>query len=353
MALGAQEVQAYSEMKILIIQTAFLGDVILSLPLVQVLKKSFPESVIDFMCIPATAELVEGNPYINRAIIFDKHNSGKGVSGFKKIVSRVRGNKYDVVISVQRYTRSSLIAKLSGAPKRISYENSSMNYFYTDKVQYRNVHETSRVLDLLKPLGIEQNENVIPELFPTDDDKKEIDKIFKGLGIKDRNEIICIAPGSVWFTKRFPEEKFIELLNLMDKDNCKVALIGGKGDKNLCERIISKTTQNEVYNFAGKLSVLQSAELIKRSSLLVTNDSAPLHLANAVGTKVIAIFGSTVKDFGFYPIGKNDRVFEIIDLKCRPCSNHGRKSCPIHTFDCMNNIPVSEIYTEIKTSFGN
>lgn len=333
-------------MKTLIIQTAFLGDVILSLPLVQVLKKSKPESVIDFMCIPATAELLKGNPYINRTIIFDKHDSDKGVSGFKKIVSRVKENKYDIVISVQRFTRSSLISKLSGAPKRISYANSSMNYFYTDKVPYRNVHETQRVLDLLKPLGIEHNAKVIPELYPSDDDKKEVDNIFRGLGIKSSKELICIAPGSVWFTKRFPEEKYIELLDMLDKVPFKVALIGGKGDSKLCESIISRTTHNEVYNFAGKLTVLQSAELIKRSSLLLTNDSAPLHLANAVGTKVLAIFGSTVKDFGFYPTGESDRVFETNGLKCRPCSNHGKKSCPIHTFDCMN-INPKDIYSEI------
>ncbi len=339
-------------MRTLVIQTAFLGDVILSLPLVQVLKKSMPDSLIDFMCIPAVSEVLSGNPYINDLIIFDKHGTEKGVSGFRKTVNRVRENKYDTVISVQRYTRSSLIAKLSGAPRRISFETSSMNYFYTDRIPYRSVHEIERVLDLLKPLGIEKNGLVLPELFPSDDDTKEVDKIFRGLGIKEKSEIICIAPGSVWFTKRFPEEKFVELLNKMDSEKFKVALVGGPGDTNLCERIISKTTHNEVYSFAGKLSVLQSAELIKRSALLITNDSAPLHIANAVGTKVIALFGSTVKDFGFYPVGKNDRLFEINGLKCRPCSDHGRKSCPVHTFDCMNNIPVNDIFSEIKKSFS-
>ena len=340
-------------MKVLVIQTAFFGDVILSLPLVQVLKEKKPDCSIDFMCIPKTSEILKGNPYINKVIIFDKHESAKGISGFRNIVSEVKKNKYDVVISVQRYTRSSIIAKLSGAEKRISYDNSSLPYFYTDKVPYSQKHEISRVLDLLQPLGIVELKIIKPELFPSDDDKREVSKIFNGLGIKSKSELICIAPGSVWFTKRFPEEKFIELLNMMDKSDFKIALIGGKEDIKLCEKIISKTTNNEVYNFAGKLSILQSAELIKNGSLLITNDSAPLHLANAVGTKVIALFGSTTKEFGFYPIGENDKIFEVNGLKCRPCSNHGRKSCPIHTFDCMNDISVHDIYNEIiapKTS---
>ncbi len=334
-------------MKVLVIQTAFFGDVILSLPLVQVLKEKKPDCSIDFMCIPKTSEILKGNPYINKVIIFDKHESAKGISGFRNIVSEVKKNKYDVVISVQRYTRSSIIAKLSGAEKRISYDNSSLPYFYTDKVPYSQKHEISRVLDLLQPLGIVELKIIKPELFPSDDDKREVSKIFNGLGIKSKSELICIAPGSVWFTKRFPEEKFIELLNMMDKSDFKIALIGGKEDIKLCEKIISKTTNNEVYNFAGKLSILQSAELIKNGSLLITNDSAPLHLANAVGTKVIALFGSTTKEFGFYPIGENDKIFEVNGLKCRPCSNHGRKSCPIHTFDCMNDISVHDIYNEI------
>lgn len=337
-------------MKVLIIQTAFYGDVILSLPLVQILKQEKPDCDIDFMCIPKTAEILKGNPYIRDIIIFDKHGSARGISGFKNLIKKVRNNKYDVVISVQRYTRSSIIAKLSGAGKRISYENSSLPHFYTDKVPYSHKHEIIRVLELLKPLGIIKPEIIVPELFPSDDDRNEVRKIFNGLGIKNKNELICVAPGSVWFTKRFPAEKFVELFNLFDKSKYKFALIGGKEDIKLCDNIIEITTNNEVYSFAGKLSILQSTELIKNCSLLISNDSAPLHIANAVKTKVIALFGSTTKEFGFYPIGENDKIIEINGLKCRPCSNHGKKSCPIQTFDCMKNIRVSDICNEINAS---
>jgi heptosyltransferase-2 len=340
-------------MKILLIQTAFLGDVILSLPIIQVLKNKFPDSIVDYMCIPRTKEILQNNPLINEIIVFEKHNEGKGISGLINIITKVKNNKYDVVISIQRFLRSTLIAKRSGAEKTISYNSSTLSFLYTDKVDYKQKHEIERVLDLLAPLGINNIPLLKPVLFPSEEDKGIIAKIFKGLGITDRKNLICIAPGSVWFTKRFPKDKFITLLNLMDKENIKVALLGGKEDVNLCDDILSTTTHNEVYNFAGKLSILQSAELIKNSALLITNDSAPLHIANSVGTKVIALFGSTTKDFGFYPIGDNDRVFEISGLKCRPCSNHGKNECPILTFECMKNISENEIYEEVKKSLIN
>lgn len=340
-------------MKILIIQTAFLGDVILSLPLLQVLKNKLPDCVIDYMCIPKTKEILQNNPYINQLILFDKHVKDKGLSGLNKMIAEVKRNKYDVVISVQRYLRSALIAKQSGAGRTISYDTSTLSFLYTDKVEYKQKHEIERVLDLLSPLGLKDLPLLKPELFPSEEDRNEVGKIFKGLVITQKMDLICVAPGSVWFTKRFPKDKYVKLLDMMDRDNLKVALIGGKDDVKLCDYIIGKTTHNDVYSFAGKLSILQSAELIKNSALLITNDSAPLHIANAVGTKVIALFGSTTKDFGFYPIGDDDKVFEITGLKCRPCSNHGKKECPIHTFECMNNISEKEIYEEVNRTLLN
>lgn len=335
-------------MKVLVIQTAFLGDVILSLPLVQVIKQQIKDCTIDFLCIPKTMEILNNNPYVENIILYDKYGEGKGIQGLSKITDEVKKNKYDVVISVQRFLRSTLIAKRSGAKKTISYDKSVFSFLYTDKVKYQKKHEILRVLDLLEPLGIKNLPLLKPELFPSDEDKDEVVKIYKGLGVSNAKDLICIAPGSVWFTKRFPKEKFVSFLNMMDSDKVKVALIGGKDDEKLCNYIIRNTTNNDVYSFAGKLTILQSAELIKNSALLMTNDSAPLHIGNAVGTKVIAIFGSTTKDFGFYPIGESDKIYEISGLKCRPCSNHGKQVCPIHTFDCMNSIPEKKIYEEVR-----
>ncbi|MDD5361851.1 MAG: glycosyltransferase family 9 protein [Ignavibacteria bacterium] len=337
-------------MKFLIIQTAFIGDVILSLPLASVLKNEFPDSEIEFLCIPKTAPILKGNPYISEVILYDKHSKERHIEGFFGIVQELRLKKYDVVFAVQRFLRTTLISRLSGAGRTVSYDKSAMSFLYSDRVVYEKKHEILRVLDLLKPLGITNNRIVKPELFPSLEDVETVDNIVKGLNVKSKTELITLAPGSVWFTKRYPKIKFVNLLNICDKEKFKVALIGGEDDRKLCESIIKSTTNNEVYNFAGKLSFLQSAELIRRSCLLITNDSAPLHLADAVGTKVIALFGSTVSDFGFYPFGKKDVLLEVNGLKCRPCTNHGKQYCQIKTFDCMNGIKEELIYEKIKES---
>jgi len=351
--MAAQEIQTHPEMKFLIIQTAFAGDVILTLPLVQALKKQYPSSDADFLCIPKTAGLLEGNPYIRNVIVYDKRSADRRVSSFFKVVNRIKAERYNYIFGVQRYLRTTLMAFLGKSGRTISYKNSALSFLYTETVNYADKHEILRVLDLIKPIGINENEIIRPELYQSEKEVKAVDDILRGLNVRTRKELLCIAPGSVWYTKRFPKEKFRNIINLCSKDGFKIALIGGEEDTELCRDLSSNTSNNEVYNFAGKLSFLESAELIKRSGALVTNDSAPMHLGYAGGTKVIAIFGSTVKGFGFYPAGRGDSVFEVSGLDCRPCTNHGKDRCKIKTLDCMNRIDETEIYAEIKKTLSD
>jgi heptosyltransferase-2 len=339
-------------MKILIIQTAFFGDVILTLPMVQAIKHTFPDYEVDFLCIPNTAELLKNNGKIDEIIIYDKRETEKGFSGFKKFKNKIRSNKYDVIICVQRYLRTTLLSYFGGSELTIGFDNSVFSCLYKKKVSYQSKHEILRNLDLLRPLGIDINEIIKPELFPGESDTNEIDRIFSGLNIKNDRKIICTAPGSVWFTKRFPPEKYILLFNKLDSMDYAILLIGDKNDSSICEKIQTQSTNNNIYNYAGKLSIMQSVELIKRSSILLTNDSAPMHIANAVSTDVIAFFGSTVREFGFYPYGKRDYVFEVDGLKCRPCTDHGKDHCKIKSFDCMNNISDKSISEKITEMLG-
>jgi heptosyltransferase II len=334
-------------MKILIIQTAFYGDVILALPMVQAIKQSNPTFKVDFLCIPKTSELLRNNNNINELIIYDKRGVDEGYSGFNKLKNKILSNKYDTIISVQRFLRTTLLTYFGGAKLTVGFDTASLSGFFKKKVKYLPKHEILRNLDLLKPIGIDINEIIRPEIYPDESDVIEIDKIFSGLNISNGQKVICAAPGSVWFTKRFPADKYISLFNKLDESDYIILLIGDSNDAKECEKILSKSTNNNIYNYAGKLTILQSAELIKRSSLLLTNDSAPLHIANSVSTDVIAFFGSTVREFGFYPYGKRDIVFEIDGLKCRPCNNHGMDYCKIKSFDCMNKISEQNIIEKI------
>lgn len=332
--------------KILIIQTAFPGDVILTLPVLQVLKREFPDYKIDFICIPKTAELLEGNPLINNLIIYDKRKSG--INGFMDLIRKVRNSKYDIIISPHRSFRSTLISYLSGSKKTVSFDSSAFSSLYNVKVKYqKDIHEIQRNLSLLKPLGINEMNLIRPELFISAESKDKVTKYLIEKKIRSENKFICIAPGSVWFTKRYPKQKFVKLCDMLSGRDMKIFLTGGNADKDISEFILKNTINNNVIDATGEFKFKESAELIRRSELLITNDSAPLHLANAAGTKVFALFGATIPAFGFYPIGREDLVFETNGLKCRPCSIHGGNECPVKTFECMERINAEAIVNSI------
>ncbi len=336
---------------ILIIQTAFAGDVILTLPVLQVLKEKYPESKISFLCIPDVASLFDNNPFLDELILYDKRYSQKGINGFLKLLNYIKSKKFDLIISPHRSFRSTMLSHLSKVPNTISFDTSAFASKYKTRVVYnKNVHEIVRNLSLLAPIGIFKNEIIPPKLFPSEKDIKIVSAILSAFKIEKDDKFITIAPGSVWFTKTFPETKFIKLLTILNDFSVKIVLVGGDDDFGLCAKIKVLSKNFKVFNAAGKLTLLQSAELIRHSKVLVTNDSAPLHLANAVGTRVLAIFGATIPEFGFYPYGENDFVFQIKDLKCRPCSIHGGNKCPIKTLDCLNKIDETGIALEIMKS---
>lgn len=335
------------QQKILVIQTAFIGDVILTLPLIQVLRNEL-NAIVDILCVPVTSSLLKNNPYINDIIIYDKKGKDKGYRKLKRIINRIKFLRYDAVISPHRFLRSSYISYKSQVEKRISFDKSSFKFLYTDLVKYdMKKHEILRNLSLLKPLGIEKNEIIKPELFPDDEDKHTVELLLKILKIDTNKKFITVAPGSEWMTKRYPEYKYMNLLKYLSGKDIQVVLIGSKKDNELCSFIVDNCENINVRNAAGKLTLLQSAEMIGKSDLLITNDSAPLHLANAMNTRVFAIFGATVPEFGFYPIGENDLIFETKGLDCRPCGIHGGNKCPVKTFDCMKNISESAIAEQI------
>lgn len=335
---------------ILIIQTAFLGDLILTLPAIQVLKENIPGCKITLMCIPDVSNLVADNPLIDNLIIYDKHNN-KSLKYFFSILKDIKSKNFDLLISPHRSFRTTFLSVLSRIKNRITFDKSDLSFLYNYIVKYeKNKHEILRNLDLLKPLDIEVNEIIKPKLFIPESSVKKINELLLLNNINGK--FICIAPGSVWFTKQFPKEKFVSLINGI-QSSVNIFLIGGNKDIEAGEFIISKSKNKNIINTIGKLSILESAELISRSELLLTNDSAPLHLGNAVDTKVFAIFGSTIPAFGFYPYGKNDEVIEIKNLYCRPCGIHGHRECPEKHFRCMMDIKEVEITKKINSEFLN
>lgn len=331
--------------RILIIQTAFIGDAVLTLPLAQAIKNAFPSAHIDVVATPRTAEVFEHHPAITEVYRYDKRKTDAGLSGFLRLERSIRRKVYDLALIPHRSLRSALLAWAAGIPRRIGFDRSAGQFLFTDVVRYESAHhEIERNLSLLEPLEVHVSSEELPRMYPSGNDREAVDAFLAAAKVQNEREFIALAPGSIWKTKRWIPERFGELAAMLEK-RFTVFLIGGKEDMELCEGIRQQAPS--AINCAGALTVRQSAELLRRCRLVVTNDSAPMHLAVAVGTPVIAIYGATVPEFGFAPRGTFDVVLEKKGLPCRPCGIHGGHSCPIKTFDCMKSISVDTVFSTI------
>lgn len=336
---------------ILVFHTAFPGDIVLMLPLVQVLKESIPEAVITVVTTPAAAGLVAGHPAVSETIEYDKRGRQRGPGGIIAMASRLRRGNFDCALIPHRSLRSALVCRLAGIPVRIGFHTSAGRLLLTDRVRYENgAHEIERNLALAAPLGITGRGRPLPRIYPTVDDRRSVDEMLRqshqGNGNPRRGAMVAVAPGSIWETKRWPEERYAELVRLLTAEGFAVVLVGGEQDVPLCRRIAAGDLTS-VIDASGRLSLVQSAELIARCAVLASNDSAPMHLAVAMGTPVVAIFGATAPAFGFAPAGLRDRVVETAGLRCRPCAIHGGKRCPIGTFECMLKITARRVQEEV------
>lgn len=338
-----------SEFKnILVIQTAFLGDVILTTPVLQLLHQAYPDAGIDILVVPRAAEVLTNHPAIRRVISYDKRGAQRGASGFLQIALQLRDQRYDLGIVPHRSLRSAALARVAGIGRVIGFDKSAARFLYTDIIHYReSFHEVERNISLLSPLGIHPDGRVRPSLYPGESDVKNIELLLNRIDSRG-GMLVGVAPGSIWNTKRWLAERFADLCRKLGEEKINVFLIGGKEDSNLCNEIAAGAKSDDrVVNTAGSLRLLESAELIRRCNVLVTNDSAPMHLASAMGTKVVAIYGPTLPEFGFAPYGDGNAIAETMGLECRPCSIHGGDRCPIGTFDCMERISTELVFQKV------
>lgn len=321
-------------MKILIIQTAFIGDVVLATPLIEALKDKFPNSSIEFLLRKGNEKLLIGHPKLNNVLIFDKKN-GKYKNLFK-LIKQIRIEKYDYVINAQRFFTTGFITAFSGAKKKIGFNKNPLSFTFSEKVTHEinidsKTHEVDRNLALIKSLVGEVKQKHVykqtdkPKLYPSKQDYKKV---------ATDKKYVCLAPSSVWFTKQLPQEKWVELIQKLP-NNYHIYLIGGPDDIVLCESIKKQSNLENIIISAGKLSFLESAALMEKATMNFTNDSGPMHFASAVNAPTTAFFCSTIKEFGFGPLAENSFIAESEKkLNCRPCGLHGKKTCPKGHFDC-------------------
>jgi heptosyltransferase-2 len=337
-----------SPRKILVLQTAFLGDVVLTLPLTQVLHRYYPHAEIDFLATPRGSEVLRNHPSIHSIIEYDKRERQRGFAAIVALARTLKANKYEVALVPHRSLSSAVFVAMSRIPTRIGFDTSAGSILFSELIPYKkDSHEIDRNLSFLNAFGIEKHEKELPSLYPSKADETIVEAFLSENGMKPSDKLIAVAPGSVWNTKRWLSDRFAQLGAQVSSTGMKVVLVGGKEDEGLCVEIAAGSGVQGIGVAAGRFSILQSAELLRRCTALVTNDSAPMHLAVAMHTPVIAIFGATVPSFGFAPYGDGDAVVQIEGLPCRPCSIHGGDQCPIGTFECMKKISVEMVYEKV------
>jgi len=331
--------------KILVIQTAFIGDAILTLPMVQKLKEFFPSAEIDVVAIPSTSAIFSLSPAINNVLILDKKGKHKRFPGFLNFCLMVRKKKYTRIYSPHRSLRSSLLVLLSGVKETYGFTKNSLRQVYKYLVEYNSSHhEVQRNLELIGISG--ESWRVQPKLKIADAVCNRIDKYISDANISGK--IIAVAPGSVWATKKYPSEYYVGVIEQLIKNDFFVILTGGSEDKDTCNSIKNKVSSPRVLSAAGDLSLIESIELLKRCVLVICNDSAPTHMAMCAGVKVLTIYCSTVAGFGFYPYNKGSQWMSYDELDCKPCGIHGYRECPVKTFDCGFKLKPAEVIKKVE-----
>jgi heptosyltransferase-2 len=360
--------------KFLVIQTAFIGDVVLATAIIEKLHQTFPDARIDFLVRKGNEALLAGHPWLHAVLVWDKKD-GK-LKNLWRMGKRIRREHYDTVINVQRFAATGLLTAFSGAKETIGFDKNPLSRFFTKRIPHivsaptiagaatpsastppagaapatgpktppagTPLHEVQRNQLLIQHLTGDQPAK--PRLYPTPVDEEKV-KLFQ------KTNYITVSPASVWFTKQYPKEKWVEFLQLVPPEYT-VYLLGAPSDRELCQYIAERVAKGT--NLSGQLSFLQSAALMRAAKMNYVNDSAPMHFASAVNAPVTAVYCSTIPGFGFGPLSDESHIVEIKEpLDCRPCGLHGYKACPKGHFKCAKKIEATQLLQSLITSRAN
>jgi ADP-heptose:LPS heptosyltransferase len=342
--------------KFLVIQTAFIGDVVLATALLEKLHACFPDAEIDLLVRKGNEGLFAGHPWLHETLVWDKKQNK--LKNLWTMMRRVRRQRYDKVINVQRFAATGLLTALSGGGETIGFDKNPLSRFFNRRIPHvisapaepghipagPTVHEVERNQALIA--AFTDDRPAMPRLYPTAADLQKV------APYKDM-PYITVSPASVWFTKQYPAEKWVDFLREVGRRGAgggaayRVYLLGASGDRALCERIVAEAGAG--ISLAGQLSFLQSAALMRDAVMNYVNDSAPMHFASAVDAPVTAVYCSTIPGFGFGPLSSRSFVVEIEEpLSCRPCGLHGYRACPQGHFNCARKIEDVQLLQTLK-----
>jgi heptosyltransferase-2 len=326
-------------MQILIIQTAFIGDVILATALIEKWRAYYPEAHIDFLLRKGNEPLLASHPHLREVLVWDK--KGGKLKNIFNLLKKIRQVKYDVVINVQRFASSGILTAFSKGKAKVGFSKNPFSSFFNKSFPHEigdGTHETTRNQQLISEWT--DDLPALPRLYPSPTHFEQAQKIIDTIGVG--KSYICVAPTSVWFTKQWAEDKWIAFLQQVPA-KYHILLLGAGSDTDICERIRQEVGKATITNLAGKASFLVSACLMKNAHMNYVNDSAPLHIASAMNAPTCAIFCSTIPAFGYTPLAENSHIVEVENLACRPCGLHGHKKCPQTHFKCAHDVDIQKL----------
>jgi heptosyltransferase-2 len=338
--------------KILVIRFSSIGDIVLSTPLLRILHVSFPYCQIDFVVRKEYAELVRNNTNLNHIYEFDAKT---GLSGLRKLKNQLRAEQYDLILDIHNSLRSRYLRWMLGADDAVIINKHifarTMLILLKKNFYHSVVSVADRYIEPVQKYGIE-NDGKGLELYISDEIRAQAAAKMKKMEMPGSGTMIGFCPSAKHATKCWPQEYFEELGVKLSKDfRAKILLFGGSQDKEKCSSIAhainSLSDEGRAIDLSGELSLLESAIAMEACTLIVTNDSGLMHVASAMKKKVVAIFGPTVREFGFFPVGTESVTVERNVLYCRPCSHIGSKTCPEGHFRCMKEILVDEVIKSI------
>ncbi len=309
-----------------------MGDILLTTPLIRSIKKQYPGIKLDFLLKREYYDLLKLNPNLNKILIYE--NEKEKIKNLKDEICR---NDYDAIIDLQNNFRTLLLLKCYGSSvtgfKKRKLDKFLLVHFKINRLKeaYSIPERYAEIID-----DIELDENGL-ELF-TDKPPGEL--------LKKNKDIIGICPGSKHFTKMWLKDYYIELGKLLEDNGYNVALFGGADDKIICTEIEERLTS--AINLCNDNKILQTVADMKQCKVIYCNDSGLMHTAAAAGIPVIVFFGSTVKEFGFFPYKSRNLILENNSLSCRPCTHIGRSGCPKKHFKCMREITPYLAFEKLK-----
>jgi heptosyltransferase-2 len=328
---------------LLVVQTAFLGDVVLTTPLLRALRRAHPERALHVVATPLGAAVLAGHPAIDVLHPYAKRGRERGLRGLLRLARRLRSERFGIAVAAQRSARTGLLVRASGAELRVGFASSAGAWALTHRVPWLPArHAVHRYLALAAPAGADAQADPTPSLAVLPEAAAKVSAALHEDGVADQAALLALAPGSTWGTKRWTPEGFATVAVAAPERGLHPVLVGSPDERGLCQEV-SALAGGGIANLAGRTGPPELTALLARARALVTNDSGPGHVASAVGTPVVTVFGPTVPAFGYTAWGARNRVVEHAGLACRPCSSHGPQVCPLGHHRCMREIVPADV----------